>query len=233
MKECWRLIRAVSLGRLAITGREGAPDIFPLNYKVHGGSIYFRSAPGSKLAAIATHPVAALEIDGKEAGFLWNVDVRGTMRRLVTDQEIRDSGVKRLVSSSPTPKDNYVRIETSSVSVRRFLDGSCWVPPPANRDRQASYGRSGADSVRRRHCGASAPQLVQSTSSSADPALASVLKTVVVRTKPPAERRRVERLRVKRLSPAFCGCPQHDLPDLVIPEHDGSECDARPPMGEV
>ncbi|WP_087131688.1 pyridoxamine 5'-phosphate oxidase family protein [Microbacterium esteraromaticum] len=124
MKECWRLIRAGSLGRLAITGRDGAPDIYPLNYKVHGGSIYFRSAPGSKLAAIVTHPVAALEIDGKDAGFHWSVVVRGAMRRLSTDQEIHDSGVKRLVSSSPTAKYNYVCIETSSVSGRRFFDRS-------------------------------------------------------------------------------------------------------------
>lgn len=108
--------------------RDGAPDIFPLNYKVHGGSIYFRSAPGSKLAAIVTHPVAALEIDGKEAGFRWSVVVRGAMRRLATEQEIRDAGVKRLVSSSPTPKYNYVCIETSSVSGRRFFDWSSGVP---------------------------------------------------------------------------------------------------------
>ncbi|WP_136057012.1 pyridoxamine 5'-phosphate oxidase family protein [Microbacterium sp. K24] len=122
--DCWRHIEAESFGRLAIIGRDGAPDIFPLNYTVHEGSIYFRSAPGSKLAAIVLHPVVALEIDGEESGFRWSVVVHGGLRRLDSDQEIRDSGVKFLASQSPTAKYNYVCIEPTSISGRRFIDRS-------------------------------------------------------------------------------------------------------------
>ncbi len=123
-EECWRHISSESFGRLAITGRDGAPDIFPLNYTVYDGSIYFRSAPGSKLAAIILHPVVALEIDGEESGFQWSVVVHGGLRRLDSDQEIHDSGVKFLASQSPTAKYNYVCIEPTSVSGRRFIDRS-------------------------------------------------------------------------------------------------------------
>ncbi|WP_436452197.1 pyridoxamine 5'-phosphate oxidase family protein [Microbacterium sp. K2] len=123
-EECWRHLGAESFGRLAITGRDGAPDIFPLNYTVYDGSIYFRSAPGSKLAAIILHPVVALEIDGEESGFQWSVVVHGGLRRLDSDQEIHDSGVKFLASQSPTAKYNYVCIEPTSVSGRRFIDRS-------------------------------------------------------------------------------------------------------------
>ncbi|MFJ2370401.1 pyridoxamine 5'-phosphate oxidase family protein [Microbacterium sp. NPDC087665] len=123
-KDCWRHIEAESFGRLAIIGRDGAPDIFPLNYTVYGKSIYFRSAPGAKLAAIILHPVVALEIDGEESGFQWSVVVHGGLRRLDSDTEIHDSGVKFLASQSPTAKYNYVCIEPTSVSGRRFIDRS-------------------------------------------------------------------------------------------------------------
>lgn len=120
--ECWRLIGAETLGRLAITARDGAPDVLPLNFTVHDRLIYFRSAPGSKLAALAARPLAALEVDGDEAGLRWSVVVRGEARRLNSDQEIRDSGVKRIVSSSPTAKYNYFCLEPSSIFGRRFAD---------------------------------------------------------------------------------------------------------------
>ncbi|WP_311258991.1 pyridoxamine 5'-phosphate oxidase family protein [Microbacterium sp. WCS2018Hpa-9] len=123
-EDCWHHIEAESFGRLAITGRDGAPDIFPLNYTVYDGAIYFRSAPGSKLAAIILHPVVALEIDGEESGFQWSVVVHGGLRRLDSDKEIHDSGVKFLASQSPTAKYNYVCIEPTAVSGRRFIDRS-------------------------------------------------------------------------------------------------------------
>ena len=118
--ECWRLMEAGSFGRLAVEGLDGNPDVFPLNYTVHDGSIYIRSAPGSKLMAIAVHPVAAFEIDGEDDGFHWSVVLRGSARRLAIDKEIRESGVQALVSSSPTAKYNYICVTPSSVSGRRF-----------------------------------------------------------------------------------------------------------------
>jgi len=122
--ECWRLMEAGSFGLLAVEGLDGIPDVFPLNYTVHDGSVYIRSAPGSKLVAIAVHPVAAFEIDGEHDGLRWSVVLRGAARRLAIDQEIRESGVQALVSSSPTAKHNYICLTPSSISGRRFGDQS-------------------------------------------------------------------------------------------------------------
>ena len=47
--ECWDLLREHQVGRLAVD-IAGRPDIFPINYLVHGGGILFRTAPGTKLA---------------------------------------------------------------------------------------------------------------------------------------------------------------------------------------
>ncbi len=155
--ECWRLIEAGSFGRLAVEGLDGIPDVFPLNYTVHDGSIYIRSAPGSKLMAIAVHPVAAFEIDGEQDGFRWSVVLRGSARRLAIDKEIRESGVQSLVSSSPTAKYNYICVTPSSVSGRRFVDQSPRLVRHAGfADFPTTHERPRADAALRGHGGVAA-----------------------------------------------------------------------------
>lgn len=123
--ECWRLLESSSLGRLAVQGQavegtEGVPDLFPVNFTVHSGSVYLRSAPGSKLMDITAHPGVAFEIDGQDPLSHWSVVIKGTARRLDSDAEIHESGVDELVSASPTAKQNFIRITPASVTGRRF-----------------------------------------------------------------------------------------------------------------
>ena len=61
--ECWDLLREHQVGRLAVD-IAGRPDIFPINYLVHGGGILFRTAPGTKLAGAILGRHVAFEIDG-------------------------------------------------------------------------------------------------------------------------------------------------------------------------
>ncbi|HEX5858710.1 MAG TPA: pyridoxamine 5'-phosphate oxidase family protein [Microbacterium sp.] len=131
--ECWRLLESVSLGRLAVTALDGAPDVFPLNYTVHNGSLYARSAHGAKVFDIATRPVAALEIDGEDEASYWSVVVRGTAARVAHDAEIRDSGVLRLGSANPASKPHVIRLTPTAVTGRRFRKGphNDEQPPPA------------------------------------------------------------------------------------------------------
>src|SRR5215213_1397747 len=75
--ECWRLLQTSSVGRLAIHALDGRPDVFPINFVAHDGSIFFRSAPGAKLQSIAGSPDVAFELDGTNARFHWSVVVRG------------------------------------------------------------------------------------------------------------------------------------------------------------
>lgn len=117
--DCWKALKRSDLGRLAVTSRTG-PDIFPVNYLVHDGAIYFRSAPGSKLIDLTAHPDIAFEIDGSDGTTLWSVVVHGQAARLAIDSEIEESGVLELESWSPTDKWNYVRIVPASVTGRRF-----------------------------------------------------------------------------------------------------------------
>ena len=45
--QCWDLLGANQIGRLAVVVA-GRPDIFPVNYVVNEGEIYFRTGEGSK-----------------------------------------------------------------------------------------------------------------------------------------------------------------------------------------
>ena len=118
--ECWALVVARSFGRLAVAALDGMPDVFPLNYTVHDGSIYIRTARGSKLKAISVHPVAAFEIDGEDDGFSWSVVLRGSARRVAMDSELHESGVLALISASPTSKHDFICVTPLSISGRRF-----------------------------------------------------------------------------------------------------------------
>ena len=118
--ECWRLLATASLGRLAVDGHDGRPDLFPVNFVVHSGNLFVRSAPGSKLRSIAKHPAVAFEVDGETTRYHWSVVVRAVAHRMDTDADIEASGILDLVSSSPTSKDNFIRLTPDTITGRRF-----------------------------------------------------------------------------------------------------------------
>ncbi|CAN5422331.1 pyridoxamine 5'-phosphate oxidase family protein [Microbacterium sp.] len=126
--ECWRLMESSSLGRLAVEGTEGVPDLFPVNFIVHDGSVYLRSAPGLKLMDIAARPGVAFEIDGQDPLSHWSVVIKGTARRLDSDAEIHESGVEKLGSASPAAKQDFIRITPDSVTGRRFRKDAAPAP---------------------------------------------------------------------------------------------------------
>ncbi|WP_345047279.1 pyridoxamine 5'-phosphate oxidase family protein [Microbacterium invictum] len=118
--ECWALIEAAGLGRLAVIRSDGHPDIFPVNHHVHEGSILIRSARGSKLDIIAENPRVAFEVDGEDDASRWSVVVRGTAAQVTSEMELQRIGISQLASRTPTWKPFVVRIAADAVSGRRF-----------------------------------------------------------------------------------------------------------------
>lgn len=132
--QCWRLLQESSLGRLAVAGPGGVPDVFPVNFIVHDGRVYVRSAPGSKLMDIAARPDVAFEVDGADGVSHWSVVIKGTARRLDEDAEISASGIAELVSASPTSKNDFIAITSASITGRRFRkrgSAATRIRPPA------------------------------------------------------------------------------------------------------
>jgi len=120
LEECWAALASETLGRLAVLGKDGAPDIFPINYLVHEERIYLRSAPGAKIIDIVHEPRVAFEVDAIADGVAWSVVIRGAASRLDADDEIVASGVHDLISANPTAKYNYFRIDPREITGRRF-----------------------------------------------------------------------------------------------------------------
>jgi nitroimidazol reductase NimA-like FMN-containing flavoprotein (pyridoxamine 5'-phosphate oxidase superfamily) len=99
-EECWRLLEARDLGRLAVVGPDG-PEIFPVNYGVTDGHIVIRTHQGTKLR-LATLGRVAFEVDHFDPLSLkgWDVQARG-LARDVTDALDATSKALRAVEIVP------------------------------------------------------------------------------------------------------------------------------------
>ncbi|MFJ5956413.1 pyridoxamine 5'-phosphate oxidase family protein [Paenarthrobacter sp. NPDC092416] len=120
-KQCWELLRSVSVGRLAAWAGDH-PEIFPINYKVDHGTVVFRTGEGSKLhAALSTAPVA-LEADGVDpgSGIAWSVVVKGKAESIKLTQDVLDTVGLLLFPWQAGRKDHFVRVVPTALTGRRF-----------------------------------------------------------------------------------------------------------------
>lgn len=125
-EECWELLRAETLGRLAFhLGDE--VSITPVDYVVDQGSLLFRTAEGSKLLGLVMNDNVAFEIDGEEHDTVWSVVVHGV--GLLLDEVAAHRADELHLQPRVSPyKYNVVQITPVSVSGRRFV-----IDPEASR----------------------------------------------------------------------------------------------------
>ncbi|HET9667304.1 MAG TPA: pyridoxamine 5'-phosphate oxidase family protein [Desertimonas sp.] len=126
---CWELLRTSEVGRLAISiGNH--PDIFPVNFVVDHGTVVFRTAEGTKLAAAVLGTAVAFEVDGydADAGEAWSVVIKGRAVEIERMQDVFDALELPLFPWHASPKHRFVRIEPDDVSGRRFdvVDRQAW-----------------------------------------------------------------------------------------------------------
>ena len=119
--ECWTLLRSCEVGRLAISIADH-PDIFPMNFIVDHGTIVFRTAEGTKLAASVLGRSVAFEVDGydSDSGSAWSVVAKGTAREIENMHELFDATMLPLYPWHAGPKHRYVRITPIELTGRRF-----------------------------------------------------------------------------------------------------------------
>jgi uncharacterized protein len=129
---CWLLLRSTEVGRLAVAVADH-PDIFPINFLVDQGTIVFRTAEGSKLAAVITSPIVAFEADGyaPEAEEAWSVVVKGRAQEIKKLYDLVETAAFPLFPWHAGPKHRFVRIVPEDISGRRFhiVDPSSWRTP--------------------------------------------------------------------------------------------------------
>lgn len=130
--ECWRYLRSSYIGRLAVINGD-VPEIFPVNFSVAGESLVFRTAPGTKLRALLSGAVAALEVDGLNpyATEVWSVVAKGNPEEFDgTRMTLPDSDADR-EPWEPGIKDHLVALTPTELTGRRFAVRSRtrWWPP--------------------------------------------------------------------------------------------------------
>jgi len=129
---CWALLRANEVGRLAVA-IGSHPDVFPINYVVDHGTIVFRTAEGTKLAAAVLGVAVAFEIDGYDAtsGEAWSVVVKGSAEEIEATYGLFDAYNFPLFPWNAAPKHRFVRITAVQTTGRRFAvsDMAAWHRP--------------------------------------------------------------------------------------------------------
>ncbi len=121
VEECWRLIGASSVGRLAVS-IANQPDIFPINYAVDNETIVINTEAGTKLAAAILGSAVAFEVDGLDADKHtgWSIVVHGKAEEIQGVEatlEAEDLGIR---SWADRDRTRFVRIHPSEVSGRRI-----------------------------------------------------------------------------------------------------------------
>ncbi|MGA7205211.1 MAG: pyridoxamine 5'-phosphate oxidase family protein [Specibacter sp.] len=136
--QCWELLKSQVVGRLGVI-YAGHPEIFPVNYAVHNGSVVFRTSSGTKLAGALHSAQVVFEIDGYDprAEQAWSVILRGSAQEIPAPSEPLNPTLQPWQTGA---KDHVVRIYTLGLSGRRFrvTEPDIWMTPVTD-PRRASF----------------------------------------------------------------------------------------------
>ena len=122
--ECWRLLRSVDVGRIAMATEDCSVDIFPINFVVDHGTIVFRTAAGTKLTRAAKASEVAFEADDSDLegdGIAWSVVVRGTAEAIEGHNDLFEAFELDVRPWHASNKPYFVRLVPHSTSGRRFV----------------------------------------------------------------------------------------------------------------
>lgn len=122
--ECLRLLGTATLGRVGISF--GAlPNILPVNFRLVGDEIAFRTTVGTKLDAAACNAVVAFEVDDLDPMYHtgWSVVVLGLAREVTDDAERRRFEAAHIPRWAPVDAQRVVAISTEMISGRRISPG--------------------------------------------------------------------------------------------------------------
>jgi nitroimidazol reductase NimA-like FMN-containing flavoprotein (pyridoxamine 5'-phosphate oxidase superfamily) len=121
--ECLGLMASVRLGRIAVT-MGALPAVFPVNFEMRGGDIYFRTGAGTKMRTAVERAIVAFEVDqfDETAQTGWSVLVVG-QSEVVSPQDAEFSEVAAHPLAGGD-RHNLVRIRPELVSGRRLIPPS-------------------------------------------------------------------------------------------------------------
>ncbi len=128
-EECLVLLKQVEFGRVVVVTAEGRPEIFPVNFIVHGRTVVFTTA-SSVLQARAPFGHVAFEADQIDSSTHegWDVVVRGEGADVTgsVDQLSLVARIQGIKSWAPGQKGHWISIVKPHFTGRRL-----YVPAPS------------------------------------------------------------------------------------------------------
>jgi nitroimidazol reductase NimA-like FMN-containing flavoprotein (pyridoxamine 5'-phosphate oxidase superfamily) len=123
--ECLKLLGTSALGRIGCTS--GAlPLVLPVNFRLVGDAVVFRTGVGTKLAAATRNAVVAFEVDEMDpldhTG--WSVLVTGFAREVTNQHELDKMSVDHIPRWAPGGDGRVVSISTELISGRRIVSAA-------------------------------------------------------------------------------------------------------------
>ena len=119
-QQCLDLIESHHLGRIAWQAAD-RPQILPITYVLHQGSVYFRTLPDGLLAELAQPTSVALEVDelDQQTRSGWSIVLHGHTSAVREPDELADLWA----SDSPVPwvsgnRTLFIRIRPDTVAGR-------------------------------------------------------------------------------------------------------------------
>ncbi len=119
--ECLDLLRRSTFGRIGVT--VGAlPAVLPVNYRLVGEQIVFRTGQGTKLDAATCNSIVAFEVDDIDpmSHTGWSVMVTGEARKVTDDEELATLEQAHVPHWTPEPGEATVSIATTLLTGRRI-----------------------------------------------------------------------------------------------------------------
>ena len=118
---CWQLLTTSPIGRIGVLV-DSAPEVYPVNFRVDGRSVLFRSDPGTKLRGLDRSPSVCFEVDGFDDGDRsgWSVLVKGRAQELTDAADVRAAEATPLDPWGHGPKSHWIRIVPAEVTGRRL-----------------------------------------------------------------------------------------------------------------
>lgn len=120
-EECFGLLGYTPVGRIAFLA-DGSVHVFPVNYKLDGERIVFRSPAGSKLDAAEMGRRVTFEADQWDPHTRsgWSVVAEGHLREVEAEARLAQLDDLGLEPWLDTPDMNWIEIVVEDISGRRL-----------------------------------------------------------------------------------------------------------------
>lgn len=118
-EESLERLQNVQPGRIVVHRSEDI-DIFPVNFVVDEGKVYFRTAEGSKLFSINLNQDVLFQADSVENDIAWSVVMKGNAEILQNRDAINHAETLGLRPWAPTLKYHWVQIISEEITGREF-----------------------------------------------------------------------------------------------------------------